>query len=67
MFLKNRVAEGMAALDHSLIVHDCKLLESLLPINLQNLKELEDHILIINCPHPHTPHLQDFIFDENSG
>ena len=30
-------------------------------MKLQNLKELEDHVLKSDCPHP--PNLKDFIFD----
>jgi len=69
LFFSNRQilkeTEAMAAQKQSLIVHDCKFLESVLPMNLQHLKELEDHILTSNCPH--SSHLKDFTFDGNSA
>jgi len=52
----------MAALKRSPFMRDCKILKSvLLSVDLEHLKELEDHILSRNCHH--SPHLKDFTFD----
>jgi len=41
---------------------ECKLFKSAMSMKLQNLKEIEDHVLKSDdCPHP--PNLKDFIFD----
>ncbi len=55
----------MAAQKPSPIILDRRFLESVLPMNLQHLQELEDHISKSNCPH--SPGMTHFTFGRTTS